>query len=223
MTLSEFVSKYENQQLTDPFGGYKGECVSLVKRYAKEVQGINPVDLYVQGKAKNAWLLYDELNWKNHYKKVTTPKAGDIAVYDGSYGDIAVVISSTRVFGQYGTPVFTPARKRNINQPGKPLGYLRLIKQEKTMLGKEMATYILRILQYKHSPDKGEIGYWANLTSEQATAKLKKFYEGDHKKNKRILDAYRRGDFGDPTSNDEAVRLEERKSVLQKIKDTLGL
>lgn len=128
MTLDNFIKRYTGQRIPDNSGNYPGECVSLVKRYAQEVLGVPNADavLYVKDdKAKN--LYYDPTSaTKKYFDKVSKPQKGDIAVYDvGFYGDVAVATSSANVFGQYGTPIFTPATKRSILKPNKPMGYLR--------------------------------------------------------------------------------------------------
>lgn len=123
--LIDFVSRYANQQLTDNSGGYKGECLSLVKRYAQEVQGVENADIVlhaVNGAAKDLWLSPADLQ-NQYYDRVATPEPGDFAVYtNGKYGDVAVYIGIGEVFGQLGTPVFKPATVRPV---GNPAGYLR--------------------------------------------------------------------------------------------------
>lgn len=129
MTLGDFVNQYSGQKIPDNHGNYPGECVSLVKRYAQEVLGVPNADsvLYVpDDKAKNMWYKFTPA-MEQYFDKVTSPQPGDIAVYDvGLYGDVAVVTNSSQVFGQYGTPVFTPASERGIKEPSVPIGYLRL-------------------------------------------------------------------------------------------------
>lgn len=120
--LDDFINKYNGKQVNDPFNGYLGECVSLWKRYAQEVQGVDPADLYVpDGRAKNIWYQFTPAMGK-YYDKVSSPQRGDAAIYDGVYGDVAIVIDQSQVFGQLGTPVFKPAATRSI---GSPIGFIR--------------------------------------------------------------------------------------------------
>jgi hypothetical protein len=124
--LDLFVSRYAGQQIKDNSGQFPGECLSLVKRYAQEVQGVPNADsvlFAINGAAKDLWQRPTDLTLQ-YYDKVSSPQAGDIAVYtNGTYGDVAVYLGNGQVFGQLGTPVFQPAAVRNV---GSPTGYLRL-------------------------------------------------------------------------------------------------
>lgn len=123
MTLIDFIANNRRKVLSDPSGNYPNECVSLWKQYQLQVNGIDPIDLYVpDDRAKNIWFKTTPAMLK-HFDKVNTPAIGDTAVYDGNYGDVAIYIGNGKVFGQLGTPVFKPA---DIRPLGKPLGYLRL-------------------------------------------------------------------------------------------------
>lgn len=127
-TLGQFVDQYQGQQLVDNQGRFKGECVSLVKRYAQEVQGISNADavLYVvDDLAKNMYLnpTTTELQYYATLPPTTEPQVGDIAVYDGREGDVAVYIGNNQVFGQLGNPVYKLAAVRPL---GNPIGYVRL-------------------------------------------------------------------------------------------------
>lgn len=97
MTVDEFVSKYLNLEVGFPKEQYKGECLSLVKRYIQERFGIYP-----PASGCNAARCY----WSNFpdplgsvFKKVPNtwsllPKKGWIPVWDsnagGGYGHISV-------------------------------------------------------------------------------------------------------------------------------------
>lgn len=88
MTIQDFVKKYQGKIVADPWGAYKGECVSLVKMWLKE----------------NGWPILhgNAINWQynggNGYQWIknyvwTVPKAGDIAVFQiGQYGHIGIVM-----------------------------------------------------------------------------------------------------------------------------------
>lgn len=133
MNTDQFVAKYTGQQLEQNNGGYKGECVSLAKRYAQEVQGVPDADTVLQV-PKGARQLYEGFNWNGkmaqYYDKIPygqPRQRGDLVVWGsnlGSYGDVAIALDSgTQMFGQFGTPIFQPARIRN--ETRQPLGYLR--------------------------------------------------------------------------------------------------
>lgn len=133
MTLNDFVANNKGEQLADPSGGYKGECVSLWKQFELQVNGIDPADLYVpSGAAKNIWYETTPSMFKHFNKDSGGPQIGDTVVYDGNLGDVAIYIGNNQVFGQLGTPVFQPAAIRPI---GSPLGFLRLIGQGDDMPG----------------------------------------------------------------------------------------
>lgn len=153
--LDNFVNRYANQQLTDNSGNYKGECLSLVKRYAQEVQNVPNADsvLYaINGAAKDLWLSPQPAQ-NQYYDKVNSPQAGDIAVYtNGTYGDVAVYLGNGQVFGQLGTPVFQPAAVRSV---GTPTGYLRLKGQDMPTLANE--TFVKAAYQIVLGRDASEV------------------------------------------------------------------
>lgn len=131
MTTQEFIGKYTGKQIADNHGGYAGECLSLVKRYAQEVQGIPNADgvLYApNGAAKDLYNLFTPA-MAQHYDRIPASQPrqpGDLVVWGYEpFGDVAVALDSgNKVFGQLGTPKFLPAAIRSDNT--KPLGYLRL-------------------------------------------------------------------------------------------------
>lgn len=133
MTLQQFVEKYNGQSLTNNHGNFKGECVSLACRYAQESQAVPNADavLYCQttGGARDLYENPTALTLK-YYMRIPygQPRLrGDLVVWGsslGKYGDVAVSLAGTQIFGQLGTPVFIPANIRN--EARQPLGYLRL-------------------------------------------------------------------------------------------------
>jgi gas vesicle protein len=98
MSLWDFINKYQGKIVTDPWGGYNGQCVSIVKRYISE----------------NNWPMKsgNAIQWQNNgddfYKwiKNTTsavPSPGDLIVFQiGTYGHIGIVTSAN----QYTVDVF---------------------------------------------------------------------------------------------------------------------
>lgn len=173
MSLDDFINKYAGQEVTDPWSGYRGECVSLWKRYAQEVQGIDPNDLFVpDGRAKNIWYQFTT-NMSKHYVKVSSPQRGDAAIYDGPYGDVAIVVSPTQAFGQLGTPVFEPAATRSI---GNPIGFIRQ-KGEDVMDDKDiLGIYEVAGRNYK-TITQADYDYYRGKKPEQLTNDLKKSQE----------------------------------------------
>lgn len=114
MTLNDFVTKYDGKKIGD------GECGTLVRQYAIEVQGITPVS-YTS--AKDYWF-----NPVPGYVQASTPQSGDWAVYNGHGtfvdGHMAVYVGPG-VFEQNADPDGSPAHlftRANTYL----LGYLRL-------------------------------------------------------------------------------------------------
>lgn len=134
--MDAFINKYTippDQEVPNNSGGFVGECVSLVARYAQEVQGIPNADgvLYCTktGGARDLYEQYDGLLPK-YYDRIPagTPQIGDLVVWGanrGFYGHVAIYIGNGQVFQQLGTPVFQPAAVAPIGDTS-PLGYLRL-------------------------------------------------------------------------------------------------
>lgn len=92
MTLDKFVVKYKVGKSYGFAGGYKGECVSLVKRYIRDVLGFYPQSI---GNAKEYWLKRNGSYIKAHFKPVSKPKRGDLFVRtSGTYGHIGIVFSA---------------------------------------------------------------------------------------------------------------------------------
>ena len=93
MTIFEFVQKHKGQIMKDPWGTYRGECVSLVKRFI----------------LANNWPMKrgNAYEWRNNgddfYKWIpntrnAVPVAGDIMVFKiGTYGHIGVVVSANEL------------------------------------------------------------------------------------------------------------------------------
>lgn len=89
--LNIFIPKYLGKRVTDPFGFFRGECVSVAKRWLKDNNW--PMR---RGNAKD-WVKngYDGYGF---YKNTPTfiPNPGDLAIFDvGKYGHIGVVKSAT--------------------------------------------------------------------------------------------------------------------------------
>lgn len=92
MTLDKFVITYKVGKSYNYAGGYKGECVSLVKRYIRDVLGFTPQSI---GNAKEYWLKRNGSYIKAHFKPVSKPKRGDLFVRtSGTYGHIGIVFSA---------------------------------------------------------------------------------------------------------------------------------
>ena len=92
MTLDKFVITHKVGKSYDYAGGYKGECVSLVKRYIRDVLGFTPQSI---GNAKEYWLKRNGNYIKAHFKPVSKPKRGDLFVRtSGTYGHSGIVLSA---------------------------------------------------------------------------------------------------------------------------------
>lgn len=92
MTLDKFVITYKVGKSYGYAGGYKGECVSLVKCYIRDVLCFTPQSI---GNAKEYWQKRNGSYIKAHFKPVSKPKRGDLFVRtSGTYGHIGIVLSA---------------------------------------------------------------------------------------------------------------------------------
>lgn len=119
MTIEEFVAKYDGKYVAD------GQCGNLVRAYWNEVDHTTPPSY---DDSKDYWF-----NPVPGYDKVSSPRKGDIAIYDGhgiyTAGHSAIYYDG-RVFEQNADPDGSPAHLFNrVN--AYLLGYLR--KQGATM------------------------------------------------------------------------------------------
>lgn len=96
--MEDFISRYDGRVIGD------GECGALVRQYWIEVDGFTPPSY---PSAKNYWT-----NPVPGYVHTSSPKPGDIAVYDGhgvyTDGHIAVYVGG-QVFEQNADPDGSPA------------------------------------------------------------------------------------------------------------------
>lgn len=99
MTLDKFLSTYKVGCSYDYANtGYKGECVSLVKCYIKDVLGVTPQAI---GNAKDYWLKRNSSYITNNFTAIANtptfiPQRGDLFVRtSGTYGHIGIVLEAT--------------------------------------------------------------------------------------------------------------------------------
>ena len=90
ISLDEFIDKYKGKSVGYPNDNYfKGECLSLVKWYIKEVFGIDPPASGCNG-ARCYWSIFpsplDSIFEKVPNRPDLVPKKGWVAVWDGSVG-----------------------------------------------------------------------------------------------------------------------------------------
>ena len=89
-SLQDFINLYSGKIVDDGNGGYRGECVSLCKRFLlyqgwPMLRG-NAIMWQYNGGGSYKWI-------KNYVW--TVPQAGDIAVFQvGNYGHIGIVVSA---------------------------------------------------------------------------------------------------------------------------------
>lgn len=99
--LAMFIPKYQGQLVSDTWGNYKGECVSLVKQWLAfnhwpALRG-NAIMWQYNGDGKNYRF------YKN--TPIFVPYVGDMAIFNvGTYGHIGIVVSANlrtmQVFNQ---------------------------------------------------------------------------------------------------------------------------
>lgn len=99
MTLDDFLNKYKVGKSYAYNGTYKGECVSLVKNYIKEVLGATPKAI---GNAKDYWAKRNGAYLKGIFTPIANtpsfvPQRGDVFVRtSGTYGHIGIVLKATK-------------------------------------------------------------------------------------------------------------------------------
>lgn len=98
-TLDDFLNKYKVGKSYAYNGTYKGECVSLVKCFIKEVLGVTPQSI---GNAKDYWNKRNSAYIKSIFTPIANtpsfvPQSGDVFVrISGTYGHIGIVLEATK-------------------------------------------------------------------------------------------------------------------------------
>lgn len=99
MTFDKFLNTYKVGKSYDYNNtGYKGQCVSLIKLYIKEVLGVTPQSI---GDAKYYWLNRNSDYIKKNFTAIANtpsfvPQKGDIFVRtSGTYGHVGIVLDAT--------------------------------------------------------------------------------------------------------------------------------
>jgi len=126
--LNNFIVENRGKYLTDQYGLWRGECVSLVKQWQKyngwPICKGNAIDWIKNGDGKNYRFIPNTPTF--------VPKGGDIVIFaTGKYGHIGVVyaadVKTMNVF-QQNDPIGSPAKQKIYNYV-KPhcLGFLRKI------------------------------------------------------------------------------------------------
>ena len=147
MTLDQFF-KAHNGKLVDYDQKYGAQCKDLFSYFNRDVAA-NPT--YVVG---DAWQLYDAAP-KSHYRKVSVPQKGDVAIWAkefGGYGHVAIVWDNGQFFSQ-NYPLKAPVSLRTI-PTAKIVGYLRPLTLEPMI---DLSQYSEKIIRQNESgkPDVG--------------------------------------------------------------------
>jgi surface antigen len=90
MTLQQFINEHKGKIVSDPWGTYPGQCVSLVKLWIKEngwpMKAGNAIMWQYNGYGGYKWIPNRPWN---------SPKPGDIIVFRiGTNGHIGIVVSA---------------------------------------------------------------------------------------------------------------------------------
>lgn len=109
-SVQSFVNEWKGKIVADPWGGYVGQCVSLVKRWCAENNWSIPRGNAIDWQKYNGWNGFTFIP----NKLLTVPRLGDLAIFytpvvyvNGKpveYGHIGVVVSANlrtmQVFNQ---------------------------------------------------------------------------------------------------------------------------
>lgn len=99
MTFDKFLNTYKTGKSYAYNGTYKGECVSLVKLYIRDVLGGTPQSI---GNAKDYWTKRNGAYIQSLFKPIANtpefvPQKGDVFVRSsGIWGHVGIVISATQ-------------------------------------------------------------------------------------------------------------------------------
>lgn len=94
MNINDFANQKRGKIVSDPWGGYIGQCVSLVKRWITAngwpMRSGNAIRWQYNGYGSYKW--YKNYPW-------SVPQAGDIIVFQtGVYGHIGIVMPGASVW-----------------------------------------------------------------------------------------------------------------------------
>lgn len=96
MNFDQFINKYDGKYTKD-YDGNGIQCVDLIKAYVDEVFSITPESWGHAYQYLDSWATHSKL--KNNFTRIignTTPKKGDIIVFDrskgGGYGHVAIAM-----------------------------------------------------------------------------------------------------------------------------------
>jgi hypothetical protein len=150
ISIEQFVQQTQGQRWDNGWGGYLGECVSLIWRLARDVQDV-PLGVLYCSKTEGARDLYEQFDRRipEFYNRVEPQdlRSGDIAVwgdYMGKWGHVSYVLSRNgNTFESYeqNSPVGSRANTRTHTLAGV-IGGLRLktAEQPGRGAGEEMIT-----------------------------------------------------------------------------------
>lgn len=118
ISLKEFINQTKGKVVgfTDTIN-LKGECVTLIQEYIRLCYNI---PFKARGHAKS-WIN----SCSDIATKTTSPQYGDIIVWDGTYGHVAIYINGKQYYDQYKGKVANYATN-SVSSSRKILGYLRL-------------------------------------------------------------------------------------------------
>lgn len=95
MTVEEFVNNYEGKKV-DFDGAFGAQCVDLFRQYVLEVLNIKEHTGSVVG-AKELYTNFDNMPlMRKYFAKVFSARKGDIAILDGNYGHVGIVLFASR-------------------------------------------------------------------------------------------------------------------------------
>jgi hypothetical protein len=94
LTFDQFITKWAGRGI-DTDGAYGFQCLDLMHQYILECLGL-PYSVLSAPAAKYVWYNFSNLNGSSNFTKITNtpngiPLKGDIMLWDGLYGHVAVL------------------------------------------------------------------------------------------------------------------------------------
>jgi len=94
MTLDEFIARWAGRGIDTDFA-YGFQCMDLMHKYCQEVLGLSDLSILAAPAAKYVWYNFSTIKGRELFEKIPNtptgvPLKGDIVLWDGQWGHVAV-------------------------------------------------------------------------------------------------------------------------------------